>query len=867
MRKTVLGILAHVDAGKTTLSEAMLYETGTTKILGRVDKGNAYLDTYDMEKQRGITIFSKQAEFNRGEMRITLLDTPGHVDFSSEMERTLQVLDYAVLVVSASDGIQGHTKTLWELLKQNKVPVFVFVNKMDQPGAVKERLLSEIKSKLSDNCIDFTNDKSDEFYEEVASTKEELLEAFIENGNVNIEDIKYHINKRDIFPCYFGSALRIDGIGKFLDGLEKYVEEREYLTEFGAKIYKISRDEQGNRLTHLKITGGKLKARDIIDNSGEKVNQIRIYSGSKFQAVSEIEAGNICAVTGLTNTFSGQNLGIENGESTLVLEPVMTYRVLLPNGTDEAQMLPKLRMIEEEDPMLSVKWNEELKEIHINLMGEVQTEILKKIVLQRFNIEINFDHGNVVYKETIKNTVEGVGHFEPLRHYAEVHLKMEPGIIGSGLQFDTECSEEMLAKNWQKLILTHLAERQHKGVLTGSPITDMKMTLTGGKAHLKHTEGGDFRQAAYRAVRQGLKMAESVLLEPYYNFRLEVPSDMLGRVMTDIERIYGSMDSPENRGEYSIIKGSVPVITMQKYRQDLPSYTKGLGKISCTLKGYYPCHNEQEIIEQTGYDSETDLCNPTGSVFCANGAGFYVSYDKVYEYMHVDMAKEDKVYLSENRNIYVQPKENEEKWIGTDEVDTILERTYNANRKNDAEYKRNNWKKSRNEQAYFDYKSNKTSYNNTRDREQYLLVDGYNVIFAWEDLKELAAVNIDGARGKLMDILCNYQAIRKCNLIVVFDAYRVKGHETEVTDYHNIHVVFTKEAETADQYIEKFAHENGRKSNVTVATSDGLEQIIIRGQGCMLISSRELKVEIESASREVMDRFNENKETFHNYLL
>lgn len=850
--KTVIGILAHVDAGKTTLSEALLYNAGITKALGRVDKGNAYLDTDELEKQRGITIFSKQAEFIWKDLKVTLVDTPGHVDFSAEMERTLQILDYAILVISAANGVQSHTRTLWELLKMYKVPTIIFVNKMDMPDTDKALLLSELKSKLDDGCIDFTDIQEVMSNEEVAMTNESLMEEFLLYGKINLEDIKKGISDREIFPCHFGSALKNDKIIDLLDGLNTYIDEKKYPDKFGAKVYKINRDSQGNRLTYLKVTGGVLRVKDIIDDSEEKINQIRIYSGDKYRTTNEIYSGEVCAVTGLTKTYSGENLGIENENNDVILEPVLMYRVVLPQEIDAAMMLPKLKQLEEEDPTLSIKWNEDLKEIQVCLMGEVQIEILKKLVLDRFNVAIEFDQGNVVYKETISNTVEGVGHFEPLRHYAEVHLRLEPGEIGSGLTFETECSEEILAKNWQRLILTHLQEREHKGVLTGSGITDMKITLVSGRAHLKHTEGGDFRQATYRAVRQGLKMAQSVLLEPYYDFRLEIPTEMLGRAMTDIERIYGKINPPENYGEYSVITGYAPVVTMRKYREDIAAYTKGQGKITCTLKGYLPCHNQEEIVEAYGYDSEADTFNPTGSVFCAHGAGFYVSYDKVYEYMHIGLENQpDKEYVYNDNNIV--SGEYKEEWIGIDEVDAIINQTYNANKKSEGENKRNNWKKSRNEQDYFDYKGSKSV--NSETREKYLLVDGYNVIFAWDDLKELAAVNIDGARGKLMDILCNYQAICKCELIVVFDAYRVKGHDTEISDYHNIHVVFTKEAETADQYIEKFAHQNGRKYNVTVATSDGLEQIIIRGQGCNLISSRELKEEIDRASEDIMQKF------------
>lgn len=739
--KTVIGILAHVDAGKTTLSEALLYNAGITKALGRVDKGNAYLDTDELEKQRGITIFSKQAEFIWKDLEVTLVDTPGHVDFSAEMERTLQILDYAILVISAANGVQSHTRTLWELLKMYKVPTIIFVNKMDMPDTDKALLLSELKSKLDDGCIDFTDIQEVMSNEEVAMTNESLMEEFLSCGKIDIEDIKRGISDREIFPCHFGSALKNDKITDLLDGLNTYINEKKYPDKFGAKVYKINRDSQGNRLTYLKVTGGVLRVKDIIDDSEEKINQIRIYSGDKYRTANEIYAGEVCAVTGLTKTYSGENLGIENENNDVILEPVLMYRVVLPQGIDAAMMLPKLKQLEEEDPTLSIKWNEELKEIQVCLMGEVQIEILKKLVLDRFNVAIEFDQGNVVYKETISNTVEGVGHFEPLRHYAEVHLRLEPGEIGSGLTFATECSEEVLAKNWQRLILTHLQEREHKGVLTGSGITDMKITLVSGRAHLKHTEGGDFRQATYRAVRQGLKMAQSVLLEPYYDFRLEIPTEMLGRAMTDIERIYGKINPPENYGEYSVITGYAPVVTMRKYREDIAAYTKGQGKITCTLKGYLLCHNQEEIVEAYGYDSEADIFNPTGSVFCTHGAGFYVSYDKVYEYMHIGLGNQlDKEYVYNDNNIV--SGEYKEEWIGIDEVDAIINRTYNANKKSEGENKRNNWKKSRNEQDYFDYKGSKSV--NSEPREKYLLVDGYNVIFAWDDLKELAAVNIDG---------------------------------------------------------------------------------------------------------------------------
>ena len=871
MKKIVIGILAHVDAGKTTLSEALLYSCGATKNLGRVDKKNAFLDNFTLERERGITIFSKQAEFVWKDMGITLLDTPGHTDFSAEMERVLKVLDYAVLVVSGADGVQGHTKTLWTLLKRYNIPVFVFVNKMDQNGTDRVELLTQMKGQLGDNVTAFDGELKDtsEFFEEIAAFYEPAMEYYLDNDELTDEILAEMIEKRLIVPCYFGSALKLSGVENLLEGIYRYSVQKDYKNEFGAKVFKISRDDSGNRLTHLKVTGGCLKVKDIIDDSSEKINQIRLYSGEKFVAVKEITAGNICTVTGLSKTFAGQSLGMDADKDEKMLEPVLAYRIILPEGMDSAQMLPKIKELEEEDPTLSVSWQEEIKEIQVKIMGEIQLQVIKSMVKERFNIDIDFDQGNVVYKETIEEPVLGSGHFEPLRHFAEVHLKLEPGERGSGLQFDAECSEDILAKNWQRLIMTHLAERRHKGVLTGAFITDMKITLIGGKAHLKHTEGGDFRQATYRALRQGLKKAKSVLLEPYYDFCLNIPYSMLGKAMTDMERVYGHIDYHEVNGDFASVYGYGPVITLREYQKDVMAYTRGMGNITCVFKGYYPCHNSDEIIEKTGYDSEQDMRNPTGSVFCAHGAGFYVPYDEVDKYMHLSFELSDGQVRSEGGEIitpqYEAKNSSEEIWLGVEEIDDILAKTYNSNKKDKGSPGRNKWKKTYNESDYFNYKpSSSVKY---EKKESYLLVDGYNVIFAWEDLKELAEVNIDGARGKLLDCLCNYQAIKKCNLIVVFDAYRVKGHDTEILDYHNIHVVYTREAETADQYIEKFAHNNSKKYDVTVATSDGLEQIIIRGEGARLISSRELKDEVENAGKRIMEEFEAKKEEMHNYLL
>lgn len=871
MKKAVIGILAHVDAGKTTLSEAMLYKCGSIRSLGRVDNKDAFFDTYTLERERGITIFSKQARIKTGELSITLLDTPGHVDFSSEMERTLQVLDYAILVINGADGVQGHTLTLWSLLRKYKIPVFLFVNKMDQNGTDQQKLLAELQSRLNENCVDFS-EKEENFYEQAAMTEETALEEFLENGNLTDETLIELIFKRKIFPCFFGSALKLNGVEEFLLGLEKYTKEPERQKEFGAKVFKITRDEQGNRLTFMKITGGSLKVKTILGDE-EKVNQIRIYSGEKYEVVGEVQAGDVCAVTGPLHTFPGQGIGAEQASRMPILEPVLTCKIELPEGCDAAVMLPKLRMLEEEDPMLHILWNESLQEIQAQIMGEIQIEILKSMILNRFGVEVEFGAGNIVYKETIKNCVEGVGHFEPLKHYAEVHLLLEPAEAGNGLIFSTNCSEDMLAKNWQRLILTHLEEKEHKGVLTGAAITDMKITLVAGRAHQKHTEGGDFRQATYRALRQGLKEAESVLLEPYYEIRLEVPEAVIGRAMTDLEKRAGTFEMAGNKDGIAVLTGTAPAATMQDYQTEVSAYTKGQGRLFMTLKGYFPCHNAEEVIEKTDYDSERDLENPTGSVFCAHGAGFVVEWDKVKEYMHIDSgldfagqdnfsAEESSLRENGRKNT---GKESAEMTIGTDEIDRILERTFHANTKDKTNGKaRTPWKK---KTAYIPAKTTEWKPRTVEKKEQYLLVDGYNVIFAWEELAELAKVNIDSARGQLLDTLCDYQAMKGCQLIVVFDAYRVKGHAEEIVDYHNIHVVYTKEAETADQYIEKFAHENGRKYQVTVATSDGLEQIIIRGQGCLLLSARELKEEVGRIKQLVREEYLEKQQPGKNRLM
>lgn len=864
MKKLVIGIVAHVDAGKTTLSESILYQTGSIRKLGRVDTKDAFLDTNELERARGITIFSKQAVVKYGDMELTLLDTPGHVDFSAEMERTLQALDYAILVVSGADGVQGHTLTLWTLLRKYKVPAFIFVNKMDQKGTSKQNILIELKKKLDENCIDFGEEGMENFYEEIAVCDEKLLSEYMEQGSIEKASIKEYIAKRKIFPCYFGSALKITGVDEFLTGFHDYTQEPVYQEAFGARVFKITRDEQGNRLTHMKITGGSLKSKMLLTNKTaktdeqdvweEKVNQIRIYSGEKFEAVPEALAGCVCAVTGLTKTKPGEGFGIESGTWNPVLEPVLGYQLILPDGCDPAMMLPKLRQLEEEIPELHIVWDEFLQEIRVQIMGEVQTEILQTIIKQRFHVDVGFGTGKILYKETIADVVEGVGHFEPLRHYAEVHLLLEPLERGSGMQFEAKCSEDILDRNWQRLVMTHLMEKEHKGVLTGSPITDMKITLVTGRAHQKHTEGGDFRQATYRAVRQGLKEAQSILLEPYYEFELEVPQQMVGRAMTDIDKMHGTCTLTSAEGDVSILTGEAPVSAMWEYPKEVIAYTKGQGKLTCSLKGYGKCHNEQEVIDQIGYDSESDFVNPTGSVFCAHGSGFLVEWDQVKAYMHLESVlngtKSDSL---EMQACEIKPKGPVDEWIDTDEIDSILAKTFYSNKKEEG---RSSYQKKK--KGYSDTPVTRT-WKKPEKKEEYLLVDGYNIIFAWDELSELSKQTIDGARGRLMDILCNYQGMKKCQIILVFDAYRVQNHKTEIMDYHNIHVVYTKEAETADQYIEKFAHENASKYKIIVATSDGLEQIIIRGQGCHLLSARELKSEIDAMNHQIRSDYMQPK--------
>ena len=884
MKNIVIGILAHVDAGKTTLSESILYLTGQIRKQGRVDHGDAFLDTDALEKSRGITIFSKQAVFPLGDLTVTLLDTPGHVDFSAEMERTLGVLDAAVLVLSGADGVQGHTRTLWRLLSLYRIPVFLFVNKMDQQGAVRHALLEELGRSLDEGCVSFPaqNHPSEEeitaFYEELALCGEEAMEQYLETGKIEEALIADMIARRQVFPCYFGAALKNEGVLEFLDGIEQYAGacirggglQEDDKGSFGARVFKISRDAQGSRLTHLKVTGGKLKVKDSL-NVDEKVNQIRIYSGSKYETVQEAKTGMVCAVTGLSSTYAGQGLGTEGESEAPKLEPVLNYQVILPEGCDVHRMLVCLRQLEEEDPMLKIVWNEELGEIHVRLMGEVQTEILKSLIRERFGVSVEFGTGSIVYKETIKTMAEGVGHYEPLRHYAEVHLILEPGEPGSGLVFRTALSEDELDKNWQRLILTHLMEKPHRGVLTGSLITDMKITLAAGRAHLKHTEGGDFRQSTYRAVRQGLMQAESVLLEPYYTFRLEIPREMTGRALADIQRMCAEAEAPETAGAMTVLTGKAPVAAMRDYQREVLGYTRGQGRLFLAFRGYEPCHDPEKVIAELCYDPEKDMDNPAGSVFCAHGAGFYVPWEEVPEHMHIE--SQLKKWLAEESGSLKgeRPGRSERGNVRLPAGKEAAQR-YSLNRKEDKELEEifiRTYGKYETKPAPAAKTVASSSEKRQRKKEtlkEYLLVDGYNVIFAWEDLKELAKDNIEGARGRLMDILCNYQGFKKCAVILVFDAYKVDGCALEIQKYHNIHVVYTKEAETADQYIEKVVHEIGRKYHVTVVTSDGVEQVVTLGQGGTLVSAREFLEEVKLTGKQIEEEYGNRGSKTKSYL-
>ena len=871
-RRLNVGILAHVDAGKTTLSEGMLYLSGSIRDMGRVDHGDAFLDTYEMERERGITIFSKQAVLSWKDIELTLLDTPGHVDFSAEMERVLQVLDYAVLVISGTDGVQGHTVTLWRLLKRYNVPVFLFINKMDREGTDRNALMSELKGRLDEGCTDIEaiRENNPDRLESLAVCDDAMLEEYLETGSICKNTLRRTIAERKVFPCWFGSALKAEGITELLDGIREYSISPEYPEKFGAKVYKIARDPQGNRLTYLKVTGGELKVKELIPGIEGKVNQIRIYSGVRYELVQSAQAGMVCAVTGLEGTYPGQGMGEEKDSDIPVLEPVLTYRVELPEGCDVHTMLTNLRQLEEEEPELHIVWAGETQEIHIQLMGEVQTEVLQRLIKDRYGVLVEFREGRIIYKETIAGPVEGVGHFEPLRHYAEVHLLLEPGERGSGMQFSSECSEDILDRNWQRLILTHLEEKEHRGVLTGSVLTDVRITLVAGRAHQKHTEGGDFRQATYRAVRQGLMKAESVLLEPYYEFRMELPMENVGRAMTDIQRMNGTFEGPEAENDQAVLTGSAPVSEMRGYQKEFAAYTGGFGRLFCTLKGYDVCHDAENVVEEINYDPDSDIDNTADSVFCAHGAGFIVPWYQVEEYMHVEStmkAAEEQGEGTDRRQaarlVRAQAASRTIE-LTREELDAIYVRTPDPVRRNisstpvkvSAASEDDRW---RNRDTSADRKR-KTS------GEEYLLVDGYNIIFAWDELRELSEIDLAAARGRLADILCNYQGYRKCTLILVFDAYKVEGNPGEVAKYHNIHIVYTKEAETADQYIEKTVRKISKHHSVTVATSDALEQVIILGQGARRMSAAGLKEEVELALKEIRGEHLEKGDILRTYL-
>ena len=846
-KQIVLGILAHVDSGKTTLSEAMLYRAGVTRRLGRVDHKDAFLDTDALEKARGITIFSKQALLTAGDTDITLLDTPGHVDFSTETERTLQVLDYAVLVVSGTDGVQSHTETLWRLLRRYHVPTFVFVNKMDLPGMERQELLAQLNRRLGEGFVDFGATQADRD-EALALCDENLMDRMLDAGQLQDADLIPAIARRHVFPCWFGAALKLEGVDALLDGLDRYTRPAPALEAFGAKVFKVSQDEQGARLTWLRVTGGELKVKAQLTGEAdgepwaEKANQLRLYSGAKYTLTEAIGPGQVCAVTGLTKARPGEGLGAERDSDLPVLEPVLSYQVLLPEGADMHAALGKLHRLEEEEPQLHVVWNETLGEIHVQLMGEIQLEVLRSLLAERFGLAVEFGPGGILYKETITEPMEGVGHYEPLRHYAEVHLKLEPLPRGSGMQFAADCREEVLDKNWQRLVLTHLEEKQHLGVLTGSPLTDVKITLIAGRAHLKHTEGGDFRQATYRAVRQGLMLAKSQLLEPWYAFRLEVPAENIGRAMSDIQRMEGTFDPPESGEETAVLTGFAPVSTMRSYPMEVVSYTRGRGHLSLTLDGYRPCHNAQEVIAAIGYEPEHDLDNPADSVFCAHGAGFVVPWDQVRSHMHVDSGwgkstrPEQEAAVPQRRVMAYRATLEEDA-----ELLKIFERTYGPIKRDPLAVFRPVQKRERPDFAAEQWEI----------APEYLLVDGYNIIFAWDELNALSKESLDAARHKLMDILCNYQGFQKCVLILVFDAYRVPGSPGSIEQYHNIHVVYTKEAETADMFIERVTHEIGRNRRVRVATSDGMEQIIILGHGALRVSARMFHEEVQNVEKQI----------------
>ncbi|MCM1045328.1 MAG: NYN domain-containing protein [Candidatus Gastranaerophilales bacterium] len=871
--RLVVGILAHVDAGKTTLAEGLLYTCGKIRAMGRVDHKDAFLDNFALERERGITIFSKQAEITWEGLEITLLDTPGHVDFCAEMERTLQVLDLAVLVVDGTAGVQGHTETLWRLLDRYEIPVFLFVNKMDREGTDKEALLKELQARLDGHCVEFAEELDQVLAENIALCKESLMEEYLETGCMEAGNIAAAVAKRQVFPCYFGSALKLWHVDSLLKGIRCYMPSVEYGEQFSARVFKVTRDEAENRLTYLKVTGGVLKVKQTITNeksageSGvweEKVDQLRIYNGAKYRSVDEVPAGGVCAVLGLGSTFAGQGLGAEESNGLPLLEPVLVYRMILPEGSDPVQAMGQLKALNEEEPELRIVWREERKEIQMQVMGEVQLEIIKSLVKTRFGWDVEFGEGSIVYKETIAEPVEGIGHFEPLRHYAEVHLLLEPGERGSGLQFASLCSEDMLDGNWQRLVMTHLEERAHIGVLTGSEITDMRILLVAGKAHEKHTEGGDFRQATYRAVRHGLRRSKSILLEPVFAFTLELPTECVGRAMSDIQRMCGAFDPVVTEHDKSILTGSAPVSAMRDYQREVNAYTRGRGKLSCVLKGYEPCHNAEEVMAAIQYDPDADVANPCGSVFCSHGAGVYVDWREVEQYAHVesklrlpDMGSEDgSRALSGDGAVSMSAFGQKEEryaadYITQEEIEEIFARTYGKRKTEKDRFRRYH-------RRYSEERGTERGKPKVREKEQrenYLLVDGYNIIFAWEELSRLADTNIDGARDRLIDMMCDYQGYLGGTLILVFDAYKVKGGTGSISQIHNIYVVYTKEAETADQYIEKTVHRMGRQANITVATSDRLEQMIIWGDGAVRLSAQELKDAVDAAKKELRENY------------
>ena len=832
-RQLCIGLTAHVDAGKTTLCEALLYTSGTRRTLGRVDHGDAFLDTHALERARGITIFSKQAQLSTETADITLVDTPGHADFAAEAERAMQILDCAVLVISATDGVQAHTLTLWRLLERYHVPVMLFINKMDLPGADREALMAQLREKLSPCCVDFGTDENTR-NESAAMCDEALLESYLESGTVTDGNLRGLIGGRKLFPCCFGAALQLDGVEALLRTISTYAPHREYGSDFGALVYKIARDPQGNRLTYLKLTGGTLRVRDTLrytDRSGElreeKAVQLRLYSGEKFTAVESVCAGTLCAVTGLTSTYIGQGLGTQAAACAPLMEPVMTYRIVLPKGCDPLQILPKLKQLEEEDPLLRMIWDSRLKQIHVQIMGKIQLEVLRSLIAQRFSLDVQLDSGRIYYKETIANTVEGVGHYEPLRHYAEVHLLLSPLPQGSGLVFDSTCPTDVLEGHYQNLILTHLAEKPHLGVAIGAPITDMKITLCAGRTHIKHTEGGDFRQATYRAVRQGLMGAESVILEPWYNFVLTVPTAQIGRAITDIRAMCGEFDTPESVGSNSILKGTVPASALGDYAQQVAAYTQGSGQLQISLRGYAPCHDPEAVRAEIDYDPLADTENTPDSVFCDHGAGFHVPWDKVTKYMHLEscLKPEKPALITAN----LQPDDKALEAIMQRQFGNLTTKLYRAPENRPAS----------------------ETLTIRPPRQQYLIVDGYNIIFACDDWKETAKFDLDAARRALMDALSSYVGYKKCRIVLVFDGYKQKGNPGEKSQFHNIRVVYTAEGETADAYIEALVHEIGSNYAVRVATSDSLVQLSSLRSGVLRMSARELQNELEQARKEM----------------